>query len=147
MHFDFNWEKDRKTLHSEGRRYLFNLEKNYQFVCDQCGMLIRKEVEVGRIFGIPEKYTLHLEKHTRNRELFEQQKVSRGWLKRHREWVEEGEQKVVLETKERVGKKRRDEAKEPSARVMYDSNYLRCGLCGELLEIENVNDGVENGLL
>lgn len=30
---------------------------------------------------------------------------------------------------------------------MYDSNYLRCELCGEPLEMENVNDGVDNGLL
>lgn len=47
MHFEFDWEKDRKTLQSEGRRYLFNLGKNYRFACDQCGMLIRKEAEVG----------------------------------------------------------------------------------------------------
>lgn len=30
---------------------------------------------------------------------------------------------------------------------MYDLNYLRCGICGEQLETENVNDGVDNGLL
>ena len=54
MHFDFDWEKDRKTLQSEGRRYFFNLEKSYRFSCDHCGMLIRNEVEVGGIFGIPE---------------------------------------------------------------------------------------------
>lgn len=48
------------------------------------------------------KYKSHLSNHLRNRELFERQKVSRGWLKRHVDWIDEGRRKDILEEKERV---------------------------------------------
>ena len=126
MHFTFDWSDDKKKeLYRSGREYWFNLRKRSPFRCEQCGMLFKKETE----------YKFHLENHIKNNGLFEKQKVSRGWYLNRADWTEVN--KVIPLSKKDT---------EPSARLRRDVKYLFCDICGERLEVENVDDGVNMGL-
>ena len=58
----------------------------------------------------------------------------RGWYKAQREWL----QKDVAEEVE--------EAKEETQYVEYDVDFPTCGVCGEKLEVKDIDDEVRKGL-
>ena len=73
--------------------------------------------------------------HQENNELFQKQKVYRGWYKSRREWVQKDVAEVVEEDKE-VG----------TQYVEYDVRFPTCGICGEKLEVKDVDDEKRKGL-
>ncbi|KAK8833005.1 hypothetical protein WA577_003982, partial [Blastocystis sp. JDR] len=118
-----NW-KDADALVIAGRDYLGAMRTRAKHHCDQCGVLFKKT----------EEYSAHIRLHQANNELFQKQKVYRGWYKPQREWL----QKNVAEEVE--------EAKEETQYVEYDVDFPTCGVCGEKLEVKDVDDDVRKGL-
>lgn len=73
--------------------------------------------------------------HQENNELFQKQKVYRGWYKSRREWVQKDVAEVVEEDKE-----------VETQYVEYDVRFPTCGICGEKLEVKDVDDEKRKGL-
>ena len=73
--------------------------------------------------------------HQENNELFQKQKVYRGWYKSRREWVQKDVAEVVEEDKE-----------VETQYVEYDLRFPTCGICGEKLEVKDVDDEKRKGL-
>ena len=73
--------------------------------------------------------------HQENNELFQKQKVYRGWYKSRREWVQKDVAEVVEEDKE-----------VETQYVEYDVRFPTCGICGEKLEVKDVEDEKRKGL-
>ena len=73
--------------------------------------------------------------HQENNELFQKQKVYRGWYKSRREWVQKDVAEGVEEDKE-----------VETQDVEYDVRFPTCGICGEKLEVKDVDDEKRKGL-
>ena len=73
--------------------------------------------------------------HQENNELFQKQKVYRGWYKSRREWVQKDVAEVIEEDKE-----------VETQYVEYDVRFPTCGICGEKLEVKDVDDEKRKGL-
>ena len=73
--------------------------------------------------------------HQENNELCQKQKVYRGWYKSRREWVQKDVAEVVEEDKE-----------VETQYVEYDVRFPTCGICGEKLEVKDVDDEKRKGL-
>ena len=73
--------------------------------------------------------------HQENNELFQKQKVYRGWYKSRREWVQKDVAEGVEEDKE-----------VETQYVEDDGRFPTCGICGEKLEVKDVDDEKRKGL-